>query len=35
LLYIGLLTQYRADVSNVPAFSMHDFSVTGGPIMRF
>jgi hypothetical protein len=35
LLYLGLLTQYRADVSNVSAFSMHDFSVTGGPIMRF
>ena len=24
LLYLGLLTQYRADVSNVPAFSMRD-----------
>ena len=35
LLYLGLLTQYRADVSNVPAFSMRDFSVTAGPTMRF
>ena len=35
LLYLGLLTQYRADVSNIPAFSMHDFSVTAGPTMRF
>jgi len=35
LLYLGLLTQYRADVSNVPAFSMRDFSVTAGPTLRF
>ena len=35
LLNLGFLAQYRADVSNVPAFSMHDFSVTAGPTMRF
>jgi hypothetical protein len=35
LLYLGMLAQYRADVSNVSAFSMHDFSVTAGPTMRF
>jgi hypothetical protein len=35
LLNLGFLAQYRADVSNVPAFSMHDFSVTAGPAMRF
>jgi hypothetical protein len=33
--YLGMLAQYRADVSNVSAFSMHDFSVTAGPTMRF
>jgi hypothetical protein len=27
--------QYRAEVSNVPAFTMHDFSVTAGPTLRF
>ncbi len=35
LLYLGLLAQYRADVSNIPAFSMRDLSFTGGPIVRF
>jgi tetratricopeptide (TPR) repeat protein len=35
LLYLGLLTQYRADQSNIPAFSMHDLSVTAGPTLRF
>jgi hypothetical protein len=35
LLNLGLLAQYRADVSNIPAFSMRDFNVTGGPILRF
>jgi hypothetical protein len=35
LWYLGMLVQYRADVSNVPAFTMHDFSVTAGPTLRF
>jgi hypothetical protein len=35
LLYLNLLTEYRADQSNIPAFSMHDFSVTAGPTLRF
>jgi hypothetical protein len=35
LLVLGLLVQYRADVSNIPAFSMRDFSVTAGPTLRF
>jgi hypothetical protein len=35
LLYLGFLAQYRADVSNVAAFSMRDFSVTAGPTLRF
>jgi hypothetical protein len=35
LLNLGLLAQYRADVSNIPAFSMRDFSVTVGPNLRF
>jgi tetratricopeptide (TPR) repeat protein len=35
LLYLGLLTQYRVDQSNIPAFSMRDFSVTAGPTLRF
>jgi hypothetical protein len=35
LLYLGLLTEYRVDQSNIPAFSMRDFSVTAGPTLRF
>jgi tetratricopeptide (TPR) repeat protein len=35
LLNFGMLVQYRADVSNIPAFSMRDFSVTAGPTVRF
>jgi hypothetical protein len=35
LLNLGLLTEYRADVSNIPAFSMRDYSVTVGPNLRF
>jgi hypothetical protein len=32
---IASLVQYRADDSNVPAFSMHDLAVTAGPTFRF
>jgi len=35
LLYLGTLVQYRADQSNIPAFTMRDFSVTAGPTLRF
>ena len=36
LLYLGMLAEYRADQSNIPALSMHDFSVTAGPtLLRF
>jgi hypothetical protein len=35
LLYFDTLVQYRADVSNIAAFSMHDFSVSAGPTLRF
>ena len=35
LLNFGMLAQYRADISNISAFSMRDFSVTAGPTMRF
>jgi len=27
--------QYRADNSNVAAFTMHDFSISGGPTFKF
>jgi hypothetical protein len=32
---LDTLVQYRADVSNIAAFSMHDFSVAAGPTLRF
>jgi hypothetical protein len=32
---LGTLLQYRADVSNVAAFSMHDLSVSAGPTFKF
>ena len=32
---IATLAQYRADLSNVSAFAMHDFSVMAGPTLRF
>jgi len=35
LLNLGVLAQYRADVSNIPAFSMRDFSIAAGPTLRF
>jgi hypothetical protein len=34
-LMLDTLAQYRADVSNVAAFSMRDFSVAAGPTLRF
>ncbi len=34
-LYLTTLVQYRADTSNIPAFTMHDFSVSGGPTFKF
>ena len=32
---LGLLVQYRDDVSNVSTFSMHDLAVSGGPMLKF
>jgi hypothetical protein len=32
---LDTLVQYRADLSNIAAFTMHDFSVTAGPTLRF
>jgi hypothetical protein len=32
---MSMLVQYRADTSNVAAFTMHDFSVSGGPTFKF
>ena len=32
---LATLVQYRADLSNVAAFAMHDFSVAAGPTFRF
>jgi len=32
---LASLVQYRADQSNVAAFSMHDFAVTAGPAIKF
>jgi tetratricopeptide (TPR) repeat protein len=34
-LMLATLVQYRADLSNVAAFAMHDLSVTAGPTLRF
>jgi hypothetical protein len=34
-LLLGMLVQYRADLSNVPAFAMRDFAVTAGPTVKF
>jgi hypothetical protein len=34
-LTLGMLVQYRADISNVSAFSMHDLAVTAGPTLKF
>jgi hypothetical protein len=34
-IYMSMLVQYRADTSNVAAFTMHDFSVSGGPTFKF
>ena len=33
--YMSMLVQYRADTSNIAAFTMHDFSVSGGPTFKF
>jgi len=33
--YMSMLVQYRADASNIAAFAMHDFSVSGGPTFKF
>lgn len=32
---LGTLVQYRADQSNVAAYTMHDFSVSAGPTFKF
>jgi tetratricopeptide (TPR) repeat protein len=32
---LATLVQYRADLSNISAFAMHDFSVAAGPTFRF
>jgi hypothetical protein len=32
---LGTLVQYRADQSNIPAFTMHDLSVSAGPTLKF
>ena len=32
---LGMLVQYRADQSNVPAFTMRDLSVSAGPTFKF
>jgi tetratricopeptide (TPR) repeat protein len=32
---LGTLIQYRADESNVSAFTMHDLSVSAGPTLKF
>jgi hypothetical protein len=34
-LSLGMLVQYRADVSNIPAFSMRDLAVSAGPTFKF
>jgi hypothetical protein len=34
-IYMSTLVQYRADTSNVAAFTMHDFSISGGPTFKF
>jgi tetratricopeptide (TPR) repeat protein len=34
-LVLGTLVQYRADQSNIPAFTMHDLSVSAGPSFKF
>ena len=32
---LGMLVQYRADQSNVPAFTMRDLAVSAGPTLKF
>ena len=34
-LVLGTLVQYRADQSNIAAFTMHDLSVSAGPTFKF
>jgi tetratricopeptide (TPR) repeat protein len=34
-LFLATQVQYRADLSNIVAFGMHDFSVAAGPTFRF
>jgi hypothetical protein len=34
-LVLGTLVQYRDDQSNIPAFTMHDLSVSAGPTFKF
>ena len=34
-LFLATQVQYRADLSNIAAFAMHDFSVAAGPTFRF
>jgi len=33
--YMRMLVQYRADTSNIQAFTMHDLAVSGGPTFKF
>jgi hypothetical protein len=32
---LNTLVQYRADISNVAAFTMHDLQISAGPTLRF
>ena len=34
-LTLGMLVQYRADVSNIAAYSMRDLAVSAGPTLKF
>jgi len=33
--FLGMLVQYRADESNVAAFTMRDLQVSAGPTIKF
>jgi hypothetical protein len=34
-IFMSMLVQYRSDTSNIAAFTMHNFSVSGGPTFKF
>ena len=34
-IYMSMLVQYRADNSNVAAFTMHDLQISAGPTLKF